>query len=107
MAATVVRAQQSTSTISNYSILQDYASDPYPSGSQDFCNSFWGEGDEGANVLFTRMKSAMKTSDELQNFWTQQYVVTADKRPKALSEKKSDIGRRIWEAFGRSSTDAH
>lgn len=107
MAATLVRAQQSTSTLSNYSIVQDYANDPYPSGSRDFCNSFWGEGDEGANVLFTRMKSAMKTSEELQNYWTQRYVVAVDKRPRALNGKKSDIGRGIWEAFSRSSANTH
>ncbi|KAF8339340.1 SH3 domain-containing protein [Amanita rubescens] len=92
MAATVVRAQQSTSTISNYSILQDYANDPYPSGSRDFCNSFWGEGDEGANVLFTRMKSAMKTSDELQNFWTQRAILEEEFGKRLAALARTPIG---------------
>ncbi|KAF8627658.1 hypothetical protein AX15_004350 [Amanita polypyramis BW_CC] len=75
MAAMMVRPQQSTSTLSTYSIPQEPGNDVYASGSRDFCNSFWGEGDEGTTVLLTRMRNAIRTSEELQNFWTQRAAI--------------------------------
>ncbi|PFH52191.1 hypothetical protein AMATHDRAFT_140664 [Amanita thiersii Skay4041] len=81
-----VRTQPSSSTLSKYSILQSPGTDPITntttaatttatgpaaagSVSRDFCNNFWGEGDDGPAVLFLRMRNAMKTSEELRNFW--------------------------------------
>jgi hypothetical protein len=66
--AMAVTTQPSMTSLSNYSILQE---PNVPRGLRDFCNSFWGEADEGATVLLTRMRTAIKTSEELQTFWTQ------------------------------------
>jgi hypothetical protein len=43
----------------------------YGNGTKDFCNSFWGPGDDGVNILFSRMKGAMKTTEELKHFWSE------------------------------------
>ena len=37
--------------------------------SLDFCNSFWGLGDGGVDVLFARMRGATRTMEELKAFW--------------------------------------
>ena len=43
---------------------------PVPkSRSNDFCNSFWGVGDGGVDVLFARMRGAARKMEELKNFW--------------------------------------
>ena len=39
------------------------------SRSNDFCNSFWGVGDGGVEILFARMRGAARTMEELKNFW--------------------------------------
>ena len=44
------------------------------SKSRDYCNSFWGPGDAGPNIMFTRMRGASKTTDELRNFWNERCV---------------------------------
>ncbi|KAG5644505.1 hypothetical protein DXG03_008247 [Asterophora parasitica] len=46
----------------------------YGSSSRDFCNSFWGPGDDGVNILFSRMRGAIKTTDELRQFWNERYA---------------------------------
>ena len=45
------------------------------SKSRDYCNSFWGSGDAGPNIMFTRMRGASKTTDELRNFWNERWVL--------------------------------
>ncbi|KAF8633321.1 hypothetical protein AX17_004494 [Amanita inopinata Kibby_2008] len=67
-----IRTQPSTSSLSSYPAIQPFGNDS-PNGtiSRDFCNSFWGDGDEGPNALFTRMRSAVKTSEGLRNFWSE------------------------------------
>ncbi|OBZ76364.1 hypothetical protein A0H81_03669 [Grifola frondosa] len=47
--------------------------------SLDFCNAFWGLGD---GVLFTRMRGAMRTTEELRNFW----------KERASIEEQDEIG---------------
>jgi hypothetical protein len=42
--------------------------------SRDYCNSFWGAGDAGSNIMFARMRGASKTTDELRNFWNERRV---------------------------------
>ena len=37
--------------------------------SLDFCNSFWGFGDAGVDVLFARMRGAAQTTEDLNAFW--------------------------------------
>ncbi|KAK2463074.1 hypothetical protein APHAL10511_004729 [Amanita phalloides] len=92
MAATAVLSHQSTSTLSNYSIIQEYGGGSYASGSRDFCNSFWGDGDEGTTVLFTRMKSAIRTSEELQNFWSQRALIEEELGKRLATLAKMPIG---------------
>lgn len=44
------------------------------SKSRDYCNSFWGVGDAGPNIVFARMRGASKTTDELRNYWNERCV---------------------------------
>lgn len=60
------RRQPSTTSLSKYI----RAGSPANIGrSTDFCNSFWGAGDGGVDVLFARMRGAMRTMEELKNYW--------------------------------------
>lgn len=43
--------------------------------SYDFCNSFWGSGDVGTNVLLTRMRGATKTTEEIRRFWIERAAI--------------------------------
>lgn len=71
------RAQQHSATS-----LARYATAKHPdvdlfngSTSRDYCNSFWGLGDAGPNLMFARMRGASKTTDELRNFWNERYGI--------------------------------
>lgn len=44
----------------------------------DFCNAFWGSGDGGFSVLSARMRGAMRTMEELKNFWKERCVSLSD-----------------------------
>jgi hypothetical protein len=46
----------------------------------DFCNSFWGQGDRGYEVVMARLRGSGRTMDELRIFWKERYVVTRDGR---------------------------
>lgn len=77
------RAQQPSATS-----LARYAAPRLPdvdtfngSTSRDYCNSFWGAGDFGPNIMFARMRGASKTTDELRNFWNERcvpFIICAD-----------------------------
>ncbi|KAK7676487.1 hypothetical protein QCA50_020561 [Cerrena zonata] len=41
----------------------------------DFCNAFWGSGDGGFSVLSARMRGAMRTMEELKNFWKERAII--------------------------------
>lgn len=59
------KRQYSATSLSKYA-----RTSPVPkSRSNDFCNSFWGVGDGGVDVLFARMRGAARTMEELKNFW--------------------------------------
>lgn len=69
------RVQQPSATS-----LARYATPRAPDGdifngstSRDYCNSFWGIGDAGPNIMFARMRGASKTTDELRNYWNERY----------------------------------
>ncbi|KAJ7252427.1 SH3 domain-containing protein [Mycena haematopus] len=65
-----VRRQPSTTSLSRHATAKSPGVDLYNgSTSRDFCNSFWGVGDAGVNILFARMRGAARTTDELRNFW--------------------------------------
>lgn len=60
-----VKRQSSVTSLSKYA-----RTTPAPkSRSIDFCNTFWGVGDGGVDVLFARMRGAARTMEELKNFW--------------------------------------
>jgi len=42
--------------------------------SRDFCNSFWGPGDDGVHILLSRMRGATKTTEEIRRFWVERYL---------------------------------
>jgi hypothetical protein len=44
----------------------------------DFCNAFWGMGDSGVDVVFARLRGAMRTIDELRNYWKERCVLSPD-----------------------------
>ncbi|KAG5653795.1 hypothetical protein H0H81_010465 [Sphagnurus paluster] len=41
----------------------------------DFCNSFWGPGNDGVNILLSRMRGATKTTEELRLFWNERALI--------------------------------
>ena len=70
------RAQQPSATsLARYAVPKPPDVDLFNgSQSRDYCNSFWGTGDAGPNIMFARMRGASKTTDELRNFWNERYV---------------------------------
>lgn len=67
-------AQHSTadSLYTTRSPVDEYRGPAQPQN--EFCNSFWGPGDDGVNILLSRMRGAAKTTDELRNFWNERCV---------------------------------
>ena len=66
------RRQASTTSLSKYARVN---SPDLANRSLDFCNSFWGSGDAGVDVLFARMRGTSRTIEELRNFWKERYVI--------------------------------
>lgn len=60
--------------------------EPYDSRPNDFCNSFWGPGEDGVNILLSRMRGAAKTTEELRNFWNERCVGSSDSHLGILSD---------------------
>lgn len=60
------RRQASTTSLSKYARVN---SPELTNRNLDFCNAFWGLGDGGVDVLFARMRGAMRTMEELRNYW--------------------------------------
>lgn len=70
-----VRSQPSESSLAKYAVAKSPGNDPYNgSTARDFCNSFWGEGEAGVNILFARLRGAARTTDDLRNFWKERCV---------------------------------
>jgi hypothetical protein len=69
-----VAAQHSTTSLSQYATNGSRSSGLNGSSFGDFCNSFWGPGDDGVNILFARMRGAAKTTEELKSFWNERFV---------------------------------
>ena len=65
-------AQASVTSLARFAVARQPDVDLFNgSSSRDYCNSFWGPGDAGANIMFARMRGASKTTDELRNFWNE------------------------------------
>ena len=60
------KRQSSTTSLSKFARMN---SPVLENRSLDFCNSFWGLGDGGVDVLFARMRGAARTMEELKTFW--------------------------------------
>ncbi|KAJ3904265.1 SH3 domain-containing protein [Lentinula edodes] len=84
------KRQPSTTSLSKYI----RAGSPANIGrSIDFCNSFWGAGDGGVDVLFARMRGAMRTMDELRNFWKERAAIEEDYAKRLGKLAKQTLGR--------------
>ncbi|KAJ7592188.1 SH3 domain-containing protein [Mycena floridula] len=81
-----IRAQSSASSVSRYGVARSRTS-------RDFCNSFWGAGDAGVNILFTRMRGAARTTDDLRNFWRQRAQIEEEYSNSMFELAKMIIGK--------------
>ncbi|KAJ7935382.1 SH3 domain-containing protein [Mycena leptocephala] len=89
-----VRRQPSTTSLSRYAIAKSPGVDLYNgSTSRDFCNSFWGVGDAGVNILFARMRGAARTTDELRNFWKERAAIEEEYSNRLIALAKTTLGK--------------
>ncbi|KAJ6497415.1 SH3 domain-containing protein [Mycena sanguinolenta] len=89
-----VRRQSSATSLSRHAIAKSPGVDLYNgSTSRDFCNSFWGVGDAGVNILFARMRGATRTTDELRNFWKERAAIEEEYSNRLLSLAKATLGK--------------
>lgn len=73
MAQPAPRRTQSSTSLSRFynaganggPIGEDEMADPR----LDFCNSFWGQGDKGYEVVMARLRGSARTLEELKAFW--------------------------------------
>ncbi|THG99235.1 hypothetical protein EW026_g3066 [Hermanssonia centrifuga] len=84
------RRQPSSTSLSKYARAH---SPDYADRSYDFCNAFWGLGDAGVDVLFTRMRGAIRTVDEIRNFWKERANIEDQYARKLAALAKVTLGR--------------
>ncbi|KAJ8077419.1 formin-binding protein [Marasmius tenuissimus] len=90
----VVRSQSSTSSLAKYAVAKSPGVDLYNgSKSRDFCNSFWGAGDAGTNILFARMRGAVRTTDGLRNFWKERAAIEEEYAKKLYELSRTVFGK--------------
>ncbi|KIY46093.1 SH3 domain-containing protein [Fistulina hepatica ATCC 64428] len=76
------------------------------SKSRDFCNSFWGVGDTGVNILFARVRGALKTTDELRNFWKERALIEEEYAARLATLAQMSVGKdEIGHVGLRSAVD--
>ncbi|KAF9486073.1 hypothetical protein BDN70DRAFT_371851 [Pholiota conissans] len=85
------RRQPSTTSLSKFA----RANSPVMQNNRslDFCNSFWGHGDGGVDVLFARMRGAIRTMDELRLFWKERAAIEEDYAKRLAKLSKMTLGR--------------
>ncbi|KAJ7672110.1 hypothetical protein B0H17DRAFT_1084485 [Mycena rosella] len=89
-----VRRQPSSTSLSRYATAKSPGVDIYNgSTSRDFCNSFWGPGDAGVNILFARMRGAARTTDELRNFWKERAAIEEEYSTRLINLAKASLGK--------------
>ncbi|WWC69691.1 uncharacterized protein I206_103634 [Kwoniella pini CBS 10737] len=59
----------------------------------DFCNSFWGQGDRGFEVIMARLRGAGRTVDELKGFWKERAAIEEDYAKRLNKLSKHAIGK--------------
>ncbi|CDO75954.1 hypothetical protein BN946_scf184888.g4 [Trametes cinnabarina] len=84
------RRQASTTSLSRYARA---GSPDFATRSLDFCNAFWGLGDGGVEVLFARMRGAMRTMEELKNFWKERAAIEEQYAKRLAALSKVTLGR--------------
>ncbi|KAI0752871.1 hypothetical protein C8Q80DRAFT_1217267 [Daedaleopsis nitida] len=84
------RRQASTTSLSRYARA---GSPDFTNRSLDFCNAFWGLGDGGVDVLFARMRGAIRTMEELKAFWKERASIEEQYAKRLASLAKSTLGR--------------
>ncbi|KAF8963636.1 hypothetical protein BDZ97DRAFT_1919633 [Flammula alnicola] len=84
------RRQPSTTSLSKFARAN---SPVLQNRSLDFCNSFWGFGDGGVDVLFARMRGAARTIEELKLFWKERAVIEEDYAKRLAKLAKMTLGR--------------
>ncbi|KAF9262655.1 hypothetical protein L218DRAFT_960132 [Marasmius fiardii PR-910] len=61
--------------------------------STDFCNNFWGPADAGVDILFARMRGAMRTMNELGNFWKERAAIEEEYAKRLAKLSKITLGK--------------
>ncbi|TFK50867.1 hypothetical protein OE88DRAFT_1680736 [Heliocybe sulcata] len=84
------RRQASTTSLAKYARAN---SPDLSQRSLDFCNAFWGAGDGGVDVLFARMRGAVRTMEELRNFWKERAAIEEDYAKRLAKLTKIPLGR--------------
>ncbi|KAI0669576.1 hypothetical protein C8Q78DRAFT_1070680 [Trametes maxima] len=84
------RRQASTTSLSRYARA---GSPDITNRSLDFCNAFWGLGDGGVEVLFARMRGAMRTMEELKNFWKERAAIEEQYAKRLAGLARLALGR--------------
>ncbi|KAI1787202.1 hypothetical protein LXA43DRAFT_975384 [Ganoderma leucocontextum] len=84
------RRQASTTSLSRYARA---GSPDFANRSLDYCNAFWGLGDGGVEVLFARMRGAMRTMEELRNYWKERAIIEHQYATKLANLAKNTLGR--------------
>ena len=66
------RSQSTTSLAKLHNGIQsngNHAEEEISDPRMDFCNSFWGQGDRGYEVIMARLRGAGRITEELRAFW--------------------------------------
>ncbi|QRV98084.1 cell division control protein [Ceratobasidium sp. AG-Ba] len=84
------RRQASTTSLSRYA--RDFPPE-VSDNSLDFCNSFWGLGDGGVDVLFARMRGATRTAEELRAYWKERALIEEEYAKRLQKLAKTVLGR--------------
>ncbi|KAF9519357.1 hypothetical protein BS47DRAFT_1482065 [Hydnum rufescens UP504] len=85
------RRQPSTTSLARY--VRDSEPAGLSPNSMDFCNSFWGLGDVGVDVLFARMRGAGRTMEEIRGFWRERAAIEDDYAKRLAKLSKLTLGR--------------
>ncbi|KAJ3995280.1 hypothetical protein F5050DRAFT_1768275 [Lentinula boryana] len=84
----------SSSTLSKYATAKSPGVDLYAgSTSRDFCNSFWGDGEAGVNVLFARMRGAQRTMEGMKVFWNERASIEEEYGRKLIELSERSLGK--------------
>ncbi|KAH8110552.1 hypothetical protein DFH11DRAFT_1514214 [Phellopilus nigrolimitatus] len=84
------RRQPSTTSLSKFARVN---SPNLVNRSLDFCNAFWGSADGGVDVLFARMRGAVRTVEEIRAFWKERASIEEDYAKRMSKLAKQPLGK--------------